>query len=165
LIADLSHHAGLLVRNAQLTVDLQQELEVVSARAEELERSRQAVVVAQDRQRRRLERDIHDGAQQQLVALLVMLRGRLRRRQVDGGSATRVDDLRSVLESPATPSPSWRGVGRPPCWSRQASRLRSRRPRRELAGLVQRSKYEWRECGEAVSRPMRRCTSAASRPC
>ena len=98
LLADLSHHAGLLVRNAQLTVDLQQELEVVSARAEELERSRQAVVVAQDRQRRRLERDIHDGAQQQLVALLVMLRGRLRRLQVDGGSATRVDDLRSVLE-------------------------------------------------------------------
>jgi signal transduction histidine kinase len=86
------------VRNAQLTVDLERELEVVSARAAELERSRLAVVVAQDRQRRRLERDIHDGAQQQLVALLVMLRGRLRRLRVDGGGGTHVDDLRSILE-------------------------------------------------------------------
>jgi signal transduction histidine kinase len=97
LLTDLSHHAGLLVRNAQLTVDLERELEVVSARADQLERSRQAVVMAQDRQRRRLERDIHDGAQQQLVALLIMLRGRLRRLQVDGGTSTHVDDLRSVL--------------------------------------------------------------------
>ncbi len=98
LLVDLSHHAGLLVRNAQLTVDLERELEVVSARAAQLDRSRQAVVVAQDRQRRRLERDIHDGAQQQLVALLVMLRGRLRRRDAGGPTGTYVDDLRSVLE-------------------------------------------------------------------
>jgi signal transduction histidine kinase len=98
LLADLSHHAGLLVRNAQLTVDLERELEVVSARAAELDRSRQEVVVAQDRQRRRLERDIHDGAQQQLVALLVMLRGRLRRMDADGATSTQVDDLRSVLD-------------------------------------------------------------------
>ncbi len=92
LLDDLSHHAGLLVRNAQLTVDLEHELEVVSARAAELAASRAAVVLAQDQQRRRLERDIHDGAQQQLVALLIMLRGRLRR------PGAGVADLRAVLE-------------------------------------------------------------------
>jgi signal transduction histidine kinase len=101
LLSDLSHHAGLLVRNAQLTVDLERELEVVLARAAELETSRQAVVDAQDRQRRRLERDVHDGAQQQLVALLIMLRGRVRRLRSDPRTPMDVTDLRSVLEEAA----------------------------------------------------------------
>jgi signal transduction histidine kinase len=38
---------------------------------EELRASRQRLVAAQDEERRRLERNIHDGAQQQLVALAV----------------------------------------------------------------------------------------------
>ena len=97
LLEDLSHHAGLLVRNAQLTVELAHELDVVSARAEELRSSRRDVVLAQDRERSRLERDIHDGAQQQLVALLIMLRG-LRRRSGSGRlSAAGLDEVRSVL--------------------------------------------------------------------
>ena len=41
---------------------------------EELRASRQRLVKAQDEERRRLERNIHDGAQQQLVALAVKLR-------------------------------------------------------------------------------------------
>jgi signal transduction histidine kinase len=41
---------------------------------EELRASRQRIVSAQDQARRRLERNIHDGAQQQLVALAVKLR-------------------------------------------------------------------------------------------
>jgi signal transduction histidine kinase len=73
LLADLSRHAGLLVANARLTMELARELEAVTSRAAELERSREQVVQAQDLQRRRLESDIHDGAQQQLVALLVQL--------------------------------------------------------------------------------------------
>ena len=40
---------------------------------EELKASRQRLVAAQDEERRRLERNIHDGAQQQLVALNVQL--------------------------------------------------------------------------------------------
>ena len=72
LLDDLAHHAGLLVANARLTVDLARELDVVAARAAELQVSRQQVVRApRTSQRRRLERDIHDGAQQELVALLV----------------------------------------------------------------------------------------------
>jgi signal transduction histidine kinase len=41
---------------------------------EELRASRQRIVAAQDLERRRLERNIHDGAQQQLVALAIRMR-------------------------------------------------------------------------------------------
>ncbi|MDP9021690.1 MAG: histidine kinase, partial [Actinomycetota bacterium] len=64
LIDDLAAQAGLVVRNVQLTADL-------LARLEELGESRRRLVAAQDEERRRLERDLHDGAQQQLVALKI----------------------------------------------------------------------------------------------
>ncbi len=64
LIDDLAAQAGLVLRNVGLTTELM-------ARLEELRASRQRLVKAQDEERRRLERDIHDGAQQQLVALAV----------------------------------------------------------------------------------------------
>jgi signal transduction histidine kinase len=52
--------AGLVLRNVRLI--------------EELRESRRRIVAAQDERARRLERDIHDGAQQQLVALGVKIR-------------------------------------------------------------------------------------------
>jgi signal transduction histidine kinase len=67
LLQDLSAQAGLVLRNVGLTADLR-------ARLEELRASRKRLVSAQDEERRRLERNIHDGAQQQLVALAVKLR-------------------------------------------------------------------------------------------
>jgi signal transduction histidine kinase len=60
LIRDLADQAGLALRNVRLI--------------EELRASRQRLVAAQDEGRRRLERNIHDGVQQQLVALAVRLR-------------------------------------------------------------------------------------------
>jgi signal transduction histidine kinase len=66
LLDDLARQAGLVLRNLRLTADLM-------ARLEELRSSRQRLVVAQDEARRRLERNLHDGAQQQLVALRVQL--------------------------------------------------------------------------------------------
>src|SRR6266542_2905334 len=45
----------------------------LSTRLEEVQASRQRIVAAQDAERRRLERNIHDGAQQQLVAVAVKL--------------------------------------------------------------------------------------------
>jgi signal transduction histidine kinase len=66
LVTDLAAQAGLVLRNAALTEDL---LDTI----EELRRSRQRLVSAQDEERRRLERNLHDGAQQQLVALNVKL--------------------------------------------------------------------------------------------
>jgi signal transduction histidine kinase len=59
LIGDLAAQAGLVLRNVGLI--------------EELKASRQRLVTAQDEERRRLERNIHDGAQQQLVALQIKL--------------------------------------------------------------------------------------------
>jgi signal transduction histidine kinase len=66
LLEDVGSQAGLMLRNARLTAEL-------VARLEELRASRQRVLATQDAARRRLERNLHDGAQQQLVALKVML--------------------------------------------------------------------------------------------
>ena len=60
LIQDLASQAGLLLRNVKLI--------------EELRASRQRLVAAQDEERRKIERNLHDGAQQQLVALTVQLK-------------------------------------------------------------------------------------------
>ena len=60
LVRDLAAQAGPVLRNVRLI--------------EELRASRQRLVAAQDEERRKLERNIHDGAQQQLVALGVKLR-------------------------------------------------------------------------------------------
>ena len=67
LLDDLAAQAGLVLRNVRLAEELR-------ANLEELRASRQRLVTAQDQERRRLERNIHDGAQQQLVALAVKLR-------------------------------------------------------------------------------------------
>jgi signal transduction histidine kinase len=60
LVHDLAAQAGLVLRNVRLI--------------EELRESRRRIVAAQDERARKLERNIHDGAQQQLVALAVKLR-------------------------------------------------------------------------------------------
>ena len=62
-----------MLRNTRLTAELQARLEQISCQANEIRTSRQRIVAAQDAERRRLERDIHDGAQQHLVALAVKL--------------------------------------------------------------------------------------------
>jgi signal transduction histidine kinase len=66
LMEDLASGAGLVLRNVRLTEELLERLK-------ELQASRQRIVVAQDEERRKLERNLHDGAQQQLVALQVKL--------------------------------------------------------------------------------------------
>jgi len=74
LFASLASQAGLVLRGARLRAELEGRLVELTARAGELSASRQRMVDAQDAERRRLERDIHDGAQQHLVALAVNLR-------------------------------------------------------------------------------------------
>jgi signal transduction histidine kinase len=59
LITDLAAQAGLVLRNTRLL--------------EELRASRQRLVAAQDEERRKIERNLHDGVQQQLVAMNVQL--------------------------------------------------------------------------------------------
>jgi signal transduction histidine kinase len=74
LFARLADQAGPVLRGARLRAELGRRLEELSTRAEELRTSRQRLVAAQDAERRSLERNIHDGAQQHLVALAVNLR-------------------------------------------------------------------------------------------
>jgi signal transduction histidine kinase len=74
LLNDLAAQAGQVLRNVRLTSELQARLDEISAQAVELRASRQRIVAVQDAERRRLERNIHDGAQQHLVALAVKLR-------------------------------------------------------------------------------------------
>ena len=67
LVQAASAAASLALDNERLKADLR-------ARVEELRASRVRIVEASNSARRRLERDLHDGAQQQLVAMAVELR-------------------------------------------------------------------------------------------
>ncbi|HJP64723.1 MAG TPA: histidine kinase, partial [Actinomycetota bacterium] len=60
VLDDLASQAGLVLRNVRLI--------------EELRTSRQRLVTAQDEERRRLERDLHDGAQQRIVSIALAIR-------------------------------------------------------------------------------------------
>jgi signal transduction histidine kinase len=74
LVVDLAAQAGLVLHNVALTAQLRSRLADISRRSTELSASRERLAQVQDAERRRLERDIHDGAQQHLVALVVNLR-------------------------------------------------------------------------------------------
>jgi signal transduction histidine kinase len=82
LVRDLAAQAGLVLRNVRLV--------------EEVRASRQRLVAAQDEERRRLERDIHDGAQQQLVALAV--KARLARQLTERDPAKAAEMLTQIEE-------------------------------------------------------------------
>ncbi|MCW3001274.1 MAG: sensor histidine kinase [Conexibacter sp.] len=91
--------SSLAIDNERLKAELR-------ARVEELRVSRLRIVEATDAARRRIERDLHDGAQQQLVALaleLRMLRGRAKGRDdlvpiVDGLSERLASALAELRE-------------------------------------------------------------------
>ncbi|MDQ7802635.1 sensor histidine kinase [Amycolatopsis sp. A133] len=68
----LNAAAGLVLDNQRLTAELEQRLAEVRA-------SRARLVAAGDEERRRLERDLHDGAQQRLVSVVLLLRMAARR--------------------------------------------------------------------------------------
>jgi signal transduction histidine kinase len=103
LLQDLASQAGLVLRNVRLTAELQ-------ANIDELRASRRRLVGAQDEERRKIERNLHDGAQQQLVALTVQLgllerlaedpeRVRQMASQLQGGLRDALDDLRDLAPS------------------------------------------------------------------
>ncbi len=99
LLADLAGQAGLVLSNVRLTAELGSRLDEIARRSDELRASRQRIVTTQDAERRRLERNIHDGAQQHLVALAVKLRlarGLLARDA--GRAATMLGELRVEVD-------------------------------------------------------------------
>jgi len=70
----------------------------LSEQAEELRRSRARVVAATDRERRRIERDLHDGAQQRLISIGIGLAGATAQLRTDpDAAAAELVDLRRQL--------------------------------------------------------------------
>ncbi len=74
LLATLSRQAAIAIRKVQLAGELTARLQEIELQACELAASRTRIVQAGEAERRRIERNIHDGAQQQLVALLTKIR-------------------------------------------------------------------------------------------
>jgi signal transduction histidine kinase len=74
VLSDLARQVGLALHNSQLDTALQTTLDEVRKQADELRESRARIVASGDAERRRIERNLHDGAQQHLVALAVNLR-------------------------------------------------------------------------------------------
>ncbi len=72
LLRAVARASGLVTENARLHAELLEQLA-------EVEASRARIVEAADSERRRVERDLHDGAQQRLVALAMRLRLAARR--------------------------------------------------------------------------------------
>jgi signal transduction histidine kinase len=74
VLADLARQVGLALHNSQLDTALQTTLDELRKQADALRESRARIVASGDAERRRVERNLHDGAQQHLVALAVNLR-------------------------------------------------------------------------------------------
>lgn len=107
VVATLARQVALTVHNTRLTAELSARVAEVQRQAEELNASRARIVHAQDTERRRIERRLHDGLQQELVALVAKLR-LARNRLARGDSAdlalkeaqddayTIIDELREI---------------------------------------------------------------------
>ena len=115
LLAHLASQAGLVLRNVRLTAELQ-------ATIDDLRASRLRLVRAQDEERQRIERNLHDGAQQQLVALMIQLSlledsagdsGEVRQvtGQLRAGLHAAIDDLRALARGIYPPLLADQGLG------------------------------------------------------
>jgi len=74
VLTELARQVGPALHNAKLDRALQTTLDEVRKQADELRESRARIVASGDAERRKIERNLHDGAQQHLVALAVTLR-------------------------------------------------------------------------------------------
>jgi signal transduction histidine kinase len=115
LLAQLASQAGLVLRNARLTAELR-------ATIDDLRASRRRLVQAQDAERQRIERNLHDGAQQQLIALRIQLGlldaiaddpagVRETAGQLRDGLAAALDDLRALARGIYPPLLADQGLG------------------------------------------------------
>ena len=115
LLAHLASQAGLVLRNVRLTAELR-------ATIDDLRASRLRLVRAQDEERQRIERNLHDGAQQQLVALMVQLSlledsagdsGEVRQMtgELRAGLRAAIDDLRALARGIYPPLLADQGLG------------------------------------------------------
>ncbi len=90
LLAAVTAAAGIAVENGRLQAELR-------ARLEELRGSRARVIDAGQKERQRLERNLHDGAQQRLIALSLELSRLEQRLGADPDAQTRLDQARREI--------------------------------------------------------------------
>jgi signal transduction histidine kinase len=90
LLDAVSAAAGIALENGRLQAELQ-------ARVKELRGSRERVIEAGQKERQRLERNLHDGAQQRLIALSLDLRMLEERLGEDPDSRARLDRAREEI--------------------------------------------------------------------
>jgi signal transduction histidine kinase len=90
LLDAVSAAAGIALENGRLQAELQ-------ARLQELRGSRERVIEAGQKERQRLERNLHDGAQQRLIALSLNLRMLEERLGDDPDSRARLDQAREEI--------------------------------------------------------------------
>lgn len=161
VLTELARQVGLALRNSELDSALQATLEEVQRKNVELAESRARIVASGDAERRRIERNLHDGAQQHLVALAVKLRLAQRVGETDPAAAmtlveeARADVLATVEELRALAHGIYPPLlmGFPTPWPPPPGGPRS--PPRS----------RWTPTSGASARRSRpRCTSAASRP-
>jgi signal transduction histidine kinase len=97
-LEELVREVGTGLNKQRLDTALHASLEQLRRQAEELQASRARIVAAADAERRRIERDLHDGAQQYLVAIAVKARliQQLTRTDPAGGAALTQDLVRDV---------------------------------------------------------------------
>jgi signal transduction histidine kinase len=74
LVTTVARQAALAVRNVRLASELASRLDELRRQADELAASRSRIVHAQMKERRRIERNIHDGVQQEIIALIAKIR-------------------------------------------------------------------------------------------
>jgi PAS domain S-box-containing protein len=99
--------------------------EAESAVAREVAESRKRIMHAADDARRRIERDLHDGAQQSFVCALITLRRGLQRLAEDPQAAGELlQTTQEQLRADSRTCVTWRTASIRPCSARTASPLR-----------------------------------------
>jgi len=122
-LEEVTRELGAALNKARLDSSLQKSLERLRQQAAELQASRGRLVAAADAERRRIERNLHDGAQQHLVALSVKVRlleqfaerdperARVLRNQLQDDVRATIEELRSLAHGIYPPLLSSAGLG------------------------------------------------------
>jgi signal transduction histidine kinase len=98
-VAEVGRQLGVMLHNAKLDSALQASLDEVRRQAAEIQASRGRIVAAADEARRRIERNLHDGAQQHLVALAVRVKLASQVMERDPGKArAALDEIAGAID-------------------------------------------------------------------